>query len=70
MALKGQELAQEQQQFVADQTRRRNDSMAKNRLDQERIKTQEDIAEMKDDTTQQRLKQQRELKMLDLMKKN
>ena len=44
--------------------------MAKNRLDQERIKTQEDIAEMKDDTTQQRLKQQRELKMLDLMKKN
>ena len=44
--------------------------MAKNRLDQERINTQEDIAEMKDDTTQQRLKQQRELKMLDLMKKN
>ena len=70
LALKGQELAQEQQQFVADQTRRRNDSMAKNRLDQERINTQEDIAEMKDDTTQQRLKQQRELKMLDLMKKN
>ena len=35
--------------------------MNKNRLEQERINTQEDIAEMKDETTQQRLKQQREL---------
>ena len=33
------------------------------------INTQEDIAEMKDETTQQRLKQQKQLKMLDLMSK-
>ena len=70
LALKGQELAQEQQQFVADQNRRKADAMNKNRLEQERINTQEDIAEMKDETTQQRLKQQRELKMLDLMNKD
>jgi lipase chaperone LimK len=69
LALKGQELAQEQQQFVADQNRRKNDALAKNRLDQDRINTQEDIAEMKDETTQQRLKQQKQLKMLDLMSK-
>jgi hypothetical protein len=69
IALKGQELAQEQEQFRADQQRKRDDAMRQDQLNRERLALQGDIAEMKDDTTKDRLEQQRQLKLMDLAKK-
>jgi hypothetical protein len=69
IALKGQELAQEQEQFRAEQQRKREDSMRQDQIDRERIAVQEDIAEMKDETTRERLEQQREMKLMDLSRK-
>jgi hypothetical protein len=42
------------------------DQMRQDQIDRERIETQRDIAEMKDDTTRDRLDQQKELKLIDL----
>ena len=69
IALKGQELAIEQQQFQVEQQRKRDDSLRQDAIDRERISLQEDIAEMKDETTRERLEQQRELKLMDLNRK-
>ena len=67
--MKGQELAQEQEQFRAEQQRKREDSLRQDQIDRERIAVQEDIAEMKDETTRERLEQQREMKLMDLNRK-
>ena len=69
IALKGQELAIEQQQFQVEQQRKRDDSLRQDAIDRERISLQEEIAEMKDETTRERLEQQRELKLMDLNRK-
>tara|TARA_R100000742_G_C4279534_1_gene104370 strand:- start:5725 stop:8187 length:2463 start_codon:yes stop_codon:yes gene_type:complete len=69
LALKGQELAQEQQQFVADQQRRSEESSREDRIDVERIKTQEKIADEKADLTRERMELQKQLKIQDLIQK-
>jgi hypothetical protein len=69
LALKGQELAQEQQQFVADQQRKEDDARRQDQIDRERIQAQEDIAAMRDDTARERLEQQKQLKIQDLLNK-
>ncbi len=69
LALKGQELSQNQQQFEADQMRREQESRRQDQIDRERIDTQEEIAVMKDNTTRDRLEQQREMKLMDLRRK-
>jgi predicted Zn-dependent protease with MMP-like domain len=70
LALKGQELAQEQQQFKAEQQRKMEESLRQDRIDRERIATQEDIADMKDETARARLAQQRELSIANMMNKS
>jgi len=69
LALKGQELAQEQQQFIADQQRRSEESSREDRIDVERIKTQEKIADEKADLTRERMEMQKQLKIQDLIQK-
>ena len=69
LALKGQELAQDQMQFLSDQERKRDDALRRDQIDRERIDTTESIAQLKDETTRDRLEQQRELKLMDLTKK-
>ena len=69
LALKGQELAQEQRQFAADQDRKIQETQARLSVDRERIDASESIARMKDDTAQDRLDQQREFKLRDLQNK-
>jgi hypothetical protein len=66
LALKGQQLNQEQQQFMQREEQRAMDQMRQDQIDRERIEAQRDIAEMKDDTTRDRLDQQKELKLIDL----
>ena len=56
IALKGQELAQEQEQFRAEQQRKRDDSLRQDQIDRERISMQEGIAEMKDETTRDKIR--------------
>ena len=70
LALKGQQLNQDQEQFKIDQKRKSKEAMVKSQIDLDRIEAQEDIAKMKDDTTQDRMDQQKELKLLDLANKN
>ena len=69
LALKGQELQQEKQQFLLDQQRRKEDSINQDNIDKQKIQTQEEIAEMKDDTARARLQQQKDLKIQDLINK-
>ncbi len=69
LALKGQELQQEKQQFLLDQQRRKEDSINQDNIDKQKIQTQEEIAEMKDDTARARLEQQKDLKIQDLINK-
>ena len=64
--MKGQQLNQEQQQFMQREEQRAMDQMRQDQIDRERIEAQRDIAEMKDDTTRDRLDQQKELKLIDL----
>jgi hypothetical protein len=66
LALKGQQLNQEQQQFMQREEQRALDQARQDQIDRERISAQRDIAEMKDDTTRDRLDQQKELKLIDL----
>ena len=49
--------------------RREQESRRQDQIDRERIDTQEDIAVMKDNTTRDRLEQQREMKLMDLRRK-
>jgi hypothetical protein len=61
LALKGQELTQENRQFLADQERRKDEALRQDIIDRERINTSEDIQEMKNETALRRLAQQKEL---------
>ena len=56
-------------QFLSDQERKRDDALRRDQIDRERIDTTESIAQLKDETTRDRLEQQRELKLMDLTKK-
>ena len=66
LALKGQELSMEQQQFLQEEKRKAQEAQMRARVDRERIATQEDIADLRDDTARARLEQQARFKMLDL----
>ena len=66
LALKGQQLNQEQQQFMVREEQRQLDQSTQDQIDRERIDTQRDIAVMKDETTKDRLDQQKELKLIDI----
>ena len=66
LALKGQQLNQEQQQFSVREEQRQLDQSRQDQIDRERIDSQRDIAIMKDETTKDRLDQQKELKLIDL----
>tara|TARA_R100000781_G_scaffold31436_1_gene22945 strand:- start:2179 stop:3525 length:1347 start_codon:yes stop_codon:yes gene_type:complete len=66
LALKGQQLNQEQQQFVMREEQRSIDQARQDQIDRERIDAQRDIAVMKDETTKDRLDQQKELKLIDI----
>ena len=66
LALKGQELSMEQQQFLQEEQRKAQEAQMRARVDRERIGSQEDIADLRDDTARARLEQQARFKMLDL----
>ena len=69
LALKGQELQQEQQQFIADQQRRSEEARREDSIDVQRIQTQEKIADEKADLTRDRMEMQKQLKIQDLIQK-
>tara|TARA_R110000796_G_scaffold48269_4_gene115817 strand:- start:1862 stop:4357 length:2496 start_codon:yes stop_codon:yes gene_type:complete len=66
LALKGQELQQDKEQFQIKEEMRSEEKMRQDNIDRERIASQMDIARMKDDSTQDRLEQQKELKLIDI----
>ena len=66
LALKGQELSQDQQQFESKEKLRTEEKLRQDKIDVERIQAQKDIAELKDDTTRDRMDQQKELKLIDI----
>jgi hypothetical protein len=66
LALRGQELSMEQQQFLQEEQRKAQEAQLRATVDRERIETQEDIADLRDDTARERLEQQARFKMLDL----
>ena len=66
LALKGQELQQDKEQFAVKEKCVQNEKSRQDQIDRERIDAQRDIARMKDDTTQDRLDQQKELKLIDI----
>jgi hypothetical protein len=66
LALKGQELQQERDQFTIKEQIRAEEKARQDAIDRERIDAQRDIAVMKDETTKDRLDQQKELKLIDL----
>jgi len=66
LALKGQELSQDQEQFEAKERMRMEEKLRQDKIDVERIQAQKDIAELKDDTTRDRMDQQKELKLIDI----
>jgi hypothetical protein len=69
LALRGQELSLNQQQFLAEEERKRQDAVRRDEIDRERIESQEDIADMRDATARARLEQQRQLKLQDMINK-
>ena len=56
----------EQQQFLQEEKRKAQEAQMRARVDRERIGSQEDIADLRDDTARARLEQQARFKMLDL----
>jgi len=66
LALKGQELQQDRDQFEIKERLRMEEKMRQDQIDRERIDVQRNIARMKDETAQDRLDQQKELKLIDL----
>ena len=69
LALKGQELSMEQQQFIASENRKAMEAQQRNAVDRERIEAQEDIADMRDETARARLEQQARFKLFDARNK-
>ena len=57
---------QDQQQFEAKERARSMEQSRQDQIDRERIDTSRDIAIMKDNTTKDRLDQQKELKLIDI----
>jgi hypothetical protein len=70
LALKGQQLNQDQEQFRIDQERKAQEAMVRSQIDVEKINTQEEIAEMKNDTTLDRMAQQKEMQLRAMANKN
>jgi hypothetical protein len=66
LALKGQELQQDKEQFAVKEQIRAEEKARQDQIDRERIDAQRDIARMRDGTAQDRLDQQKELKLIDL----
>jgi len=66
LALKGQELQQDREQFEIKEQMRAEEKARQDMIDRERIDAQRDIARMRDGTAQDRLDQQKELKLIDL----
>ena len=66
LALKGQQLNQDKQQFEAKERQRAVEQARQDQIDRERIDTTRNIAIMKDQTTKDRLDQQKELKLIDI----
>ena len=66
LALKGQELQQDREQFAVKEQIRAEEKARQDQIDRERIDAQRDIARMRDGTAQDRLDQQKELKLIDL----
>ena len=66
LALKGQQLSQEQDQFETKEQMRMEEKLRQDGIDMERINAQRDIANLKDDTTRDRMDQQKELKLIDI----
>ena len=66
LALKGQELQQDREQFEIKEQMRAEEKARQDTIDRERIDAQRDIARMRDGTAQDRLDQQKELKLIDL----
>jgi hypothetical protein len=66
LALKGQELQQDRDQFEIKERMRMEDQLRQDQIDREKIDAQRDIARMRDETAQDRLDQQKELKLIDL----
>ena len=65
MALKGQELSIEQQQFLAAEQRKAQEAQQRINVDRERIDAQEDIADLTDETSRARLEQQARFKLME-----
>ena len=70
LALKGQELSMEQQQFLQEEKRKALDAQRRINVDQERIESMEDIADLRDETARARLEQQARFKLMDMQNKN
>ena len=70
LALKGQQLQQDQEQFRIDQQRKEKESRSRSQIDVGKIDLQEDIAEMKNQTTLDRMAQQKEMQLRTLANKN
>jgi len=66
LALKGQQLSQEQDQFEVKERMRMEEKLRQDDIDMERIRAQRDIANLKDDTTRDRMDQQKQLKLIDI----
>jgi len=66
LALKGQQLSQEQDQFEVKEKMRMEEKLRQDDIDMERIRAQRDIANLKDDTTRDRMDQQKQLKLIDI----
>ena len=70
LALKGQQLQQDQEQFKIDQQRKEKEARSRSQIDVGKIGSQEDIAEMKNQTTLDRMAQQKEMQLRTLAIKN
>ena len=70
LALKGQQLQQDQEQFRIDQQRKEKEARSRSQIDVGKIDSQEDIAEMKNQTTLDRMAQQKEMQLRTLANKN
>ena len=59
-------MSQDQEQFESKERMRMEEKLRQDKIDVERIQAQKDIAELKDDTTRDRMDQQKELKLIDI----
>ena len=69
LAIKGKQVEQEQTQFEMKQGQRSQEKLLENEIQRQRINVQKDVADDKLDVSIQRLKQQADLKLLELEQK-